>query len=280
MQCPSKNLTDKQLDLYSARFLDAHTFIADMHVKIVDTILKLIYRGIHTCILQGGLDTSFASFTSSEQASPHISRGLAGITSSFLIQLPFFLLPALIHTPMYATCMIIGLVLHKLNMPEQIANAKIQCGFFMSNLFIYLILGYVLWELCERSIAGVVLACTAPLLLGFYHGRVIDDMLMRWRNVYAIWRVAIRLWTAKARGRKKLSTTWRLLDSRKKAMEELAILLLTIEEGGRVANGRGCRSVMQEEAATPHQSSPDKVDWYRTLGAQLETRKADSLTPM
>lgn len=63
-------------------------------------------------------------------------------------------------------------------------------------------------------------------------------------------------------------------------MEELANLLLTIEEGGRVANGSGCGSIMQEEAATPHQFSPDKVDWCRTLGAQLEPLKADSSTPM
>ncbi|PPQ68204.1 hypothetical protein CVT25_015036 [Psilocybe cyanescens] len=127
-----------------------------------------------------------------------------------LIQLPFFFIPLLVHSPVY----IMGRVGAKLveNEEETQAQNKVAFG-LLSLLLIYPAAFFFLWAMFWYTSLGALLAATLVYLFAVYHVRMIDGKLRsppfsenfanfsckgnyeRAKRFIAAWRVLVGVWT-------------------------------------------------------------------------------------
>lgn len=187
-----------------------------------------------------------------------------------LVHLSLFLVPAILHMPAYISCILMDRVIFKA-MPEQIANVKIQCSFFMQLFFIYPALCYLAWRVCSPSIPVFIVILLFLPLISYLHYKRIDSAYARWKTVHAVWKIAMKLCFAKLF--KKRSEVDRLLQLRDQAVESLLGALHALAEGDQLT----ATSVKAQGTFTPREArsfSPELVAWYRSCGAKLlETRK-------
>lgn len=90
---------------------------------------------------------------------------------SALIQLPFFFIPLIVHSPVY----IMGRVGAKLVEDEEETQAQNKVAFgLLSLLLIYPTIFFFLWALFSYTGLGALLAAAMVYLFAVYHTRTID----------------------------------------------------------------------------------------------------------
>lgn len=95
-------------------------------------------------------------------------------TISAILRLPFFLLPLLIHLPVYS----MGRLGASLVEDEEETQAQNKVAFgFLSSLLIYPATFFFLWALLYYTSLGAVLAALIVYLFASYHNKVIDGEL-------------------------------------------------------------------------------------------------------
>uniref|UniRef100_A0A8H7Y8D0 Phospholipid/glycerol acyltransferase domain-containing protein n=1 Tax=Psilocybe cubensis TaxID=181762 RepID=A0A8H7Y8D0_PSICU len=111
-----------------------------------------------------------------------------------LIQLPFFFIPLVVHSPVY----IMGRIGAKLveNEEETQAQNKVAFG-LLSSLLIYPAAFFFLWAMFWYTSLGALLAATLVYLFAVYHIRMIDGNYERAKRFIAAWRVLVGVWTPK-----------------------------------------------------------------------------------
>ncbi|KDQ07170.1 hypothetical protein BOTBODRAFT_120414 [Botryobasidium botryosum FD-172 SS1] len=115
-------------------------------------------------------------------------------TLGFLVRLPFFAIPLLLHFPAYVLAKIgAGMVEDE---EETQAQNKIVFG-LLFLIILYPTLFYFLWALLRlTTIAALFAACTV-WWFAVYHNRLIDDNYERAKRLIAAWRVLIGVWGPK-----------------------------------------------------------------------------------
>ncbi|PPQ85479.1 hypothetical protein CVT24_008533, partial [Panaeolus cyanescens] len=111
-----------------------------------------------------------------------------------LIQLPFFLLPLIVHSPVY----MMGRIGAKLveNEEETQAQNKVAFG-LISLLLIYPASFFFLWALFMYTPLGGLLAGLMVYLFARYHIKLIDSNYERAKKFIAAWRVLVGVWVPK-----------------------------------------------------------------------------------
>ncbi|WVQ66895.1 uncharacterized protein L199_005086 [Kwoniella botswanensis] len=109
-----------------------------------------------------------------------------------LFHLPFFIVPMLIHIPIYVVGYL-GASLVEEELETQ-AQMKVVFGLLLS-LITYPILFFVLWSVLKGLALGVVLAAVTVWGLGRYHGALIDENYNAMKRLIASWRLLIGIWT-------------------------------------------------------------------------------------
>ncbi|WWC64493.1 uncharacterized protein I303_107103 [Kwoniella dejecticola CBS 10117] len=113
-------------------------------------------------------------------------------TLTCLIHLPFFIIPMLIHIPVYVVGYL-GASLVEEEMETQ-AQMKVVFGLLLS-LITYPVLFFVLWGALRGLALGVVLAAVSVWGLGRYHSQLIDNNYNAMKRLIASWRLLIGVWT-------------------------------------------------------------------------------------
>ncbi|KAF8725175.1 hypothetical protein AX14_008302 [Amanita brunnescens Koide BX004] len=115
-------------------------------------------------------------------------------TVSAISRLPFFLLPLLIHLPVY----FMGRLGASLVEDEEETQAQNKVAFgLLSFLLIYPATFFFLWALLHYTSLGAVLAAFTVYLFAWYHDKVIDDAYTRAKRIIAAWRVLVGVWAPK-----------------------------------------------------------------------------------
>ncbi|KAF9531602.1 glycerol-3-phosphate-acyltransferase [Crepidotus variabilis] len=107
------------------------------------------------------------------------------------IQLPFILIPLLIHAPVY----FMGRVGAKLADTEEETQAqnKVALG-LLSLLLIYPSIFFFLWSTLWYTRVGALVAASVVSLFAVYHVRMIDRSYERAKQFIAAWRVLVGVW--------------------------------------------------------------------------------------
>ncbi|KAM6502302.1 glycerol-3-phosphate-acyltransferase [Amanita muscaria] len=113
---------------------------------------------------------------------------------SAVFRLPFFLLPLLVHLPVYFTSRL-GASLAE-DEEETQAQNKVAFG-LLSSLLIYPTTFFILWAFLYYKPAGGILAAFIVYMFASYHNRVIDDAYGRAKRIVAAWRVLVGVWAPK-----------------------------------------------------------------------------------
>ncbi|KAF8632302.1 hypothetical protein AX17_004882 [Amanita inopinata Kibby_2008] len=113
---------------------------------------------------------------------------------STILLLPFFLLPLLIHLPVYLMGRFgAALVEHE---EETKAQNKVAFG-LLSSLLIYPATFLFIWALLYYTPIGAILAALVVYLFASYHNKMIDDAYARAKRFIAAWRVLVGVWAPK-----------------------------------------------------------------------------------
>ncbi|WWC72092.1 uncharacterized protein I206_106052 [Kwoniella pini CBS 10737] len=115
-------------------------------------------------------------------------------TLTCLIHLPFFIIPMLIHIPVYVVGYL-GASLVEEELETQ-AQMKVVFGLLLS-LITYPVLFFLLWGVLRGLALGVVLAAVSVWGLGRYHSQLIDENYNAMKRLVASWRLLIGVWTPK-----------------------------------------------------------------------------------
>ncbi|KAF8161060.1 hypothetical protein B0H34DRAFT_699266 [Crassisporium funariophilum] len=113
---------------------------------------------------------------------------------SALIQLPFFFIPLVVHSPVY----IMGRIGAKLVEHEEETQAQNKLAFgLISLLLIYPAFFVFLWALFSYTRLGAFLAAFMVYLFAVYHIKMIDGNYERAKRFIAAWRVLVGVWVPK-----------------------------------------------------------------------------------
>ncbi|WWC91816.1 uncharacterized protein L201_006763 [Kwoniella dendrophila CBS 6074] len=109
-----------------------------------------------------------------------------------LFHLPFFIVPMLIHIPVY----IMGYQGSKLAEEEMETQAQMKVAFgVLISLIYYPVLFFLLWGALKGFAFGVVLAAGTIWALGRTHSALIDENYNAMKRLVASWRLLIGIWT-------------------------------------------------------------------------------------
>ncbi|CAD6575431.1 MAG: hypothetical protein TREMPRED_001419 [Tremellales sp. Tagirdzhanova-0007] len=108
-----------------------------------------------------------------------------------LIRLPFFLIPMLVHIPVY----IFGILGARLveDELETHAQMKIALGLLLSFLT-YPVLFFTIWAIIRQVPLGGAIAACAVWLLGRSHSALIDENYTAMKRLVAAWRILNGVW--------------------------------------------------------------------------------------
>jgi len=111
-----------------------------------------------------------------------------------LIRLPFFILPSIVHSPVY----VMGQLGARLVIDEEETQAqnKVLFGMFLLML-IYPTAFVVMWAFLWFTPVGAILSATLVWLFAVYHNKLINDNYEHMKRVGAAWRVLIGVWAPK-----------------------------------------------------------------------------------
>ncbi|KAF9566800.1 glycerol-3-phosphate-acyltransferase [Agrocybe pediades] len=111
---------------------------------------------------------------------------------SALIQLPFFLIPLIVHSPIY----IMGRLGARLveNEEETQAQNKVAFG-LLSSLLIYPAAFFFLWAMFWYTSLGALVSAVLVYLFAVYHIRMIDSNYESAKRFIAAWRILVGVWT-------------------------------------------------------------------------------------
>ncbi|WVQ84664.1 hypothetical protein IAT38_006819 [Cryptococcus sp. DSM 104549] len=107
------------------------------------------------------------------------------------LRLPFFIVPMLLHLPMYFVG-VYGASLVEDELETQ-AQMKVTFGLILSFLT-YPVLFFSLWGLIKHWAVGAAVAAIAVWGLGRYHSALIDENYTAMKRLAAAWRLVIGLW--------------------------------------------------------------------------------------
>ncbi|CAA7263179.1 unnamed protein product [Cyclocybe aegerita] len=111
-----------------------------------------------------------------------------------LVQLPFFFLPLIVHSPAY----MMGGLGAKLVEHEEETQAQNKVAFgLISLLVIYPATFVFLWALFWYTRLGALLAGLIVYLFAVYHIKMVDSNYERAKRFIAAWRVLVGVWTPK-----------------------------------------------------------------------------------
>ncbi|WVF72917.1 hypothetical protein IAT40_007735 [Kwoniella sp. CBS 6097] len=116
-------------------------------------------------------------------------------TIACLLRLPFFLIPMIIHIPVYGVG-ILGARMAEEEMETQ-AQMKVALGCVLSLIY-YPVLFFLLWGVLSTYTLGAVLAVGAVWVLGRYHSALIDENYDAMKRLVAAWRLLVGVWTPRA----------------------------------------------------------------------------------
>ncbi|ODN73335.1 hypothetical protein L202_07874 [Cryptococcus amylolentus CBS 6039] len=108
-----------------------------------------------------------------------------------LVRLPFFIVPMLIHLPVYVVG-ILGARLAEDELETQ-AQTKITFGLILSFLT-YPVLFFSLYAVLKQWTFGAVIAAVSVWMLGRYHSTLIDENYDAMKKLAAAWRLVIGVW--------------------------------------------------------------------------------------
>ncbi|EJU02899.1 glycerol-3-phosphate acyltransferase [Dacryopinax primogenitus] len=106
------------------------------------------------------------------------------------VRLPFFLLPLLVHLPIYAVG---AYVQHLIPDEEEIAQGKAFLGLFIL-VGTYSCMFVVLWTLLWLTPIGAVVAALVTWAFALYHVQLVDQNYDSMKRLVAAWRVLIGVW--------------------------------------------------------------------------------------
>lgn len=112
-------------------------------------------------------------------------------TLAALTRLPFFLIPLLLHTPVY----VMGRIGARLVEHEEETQAQNKAVFgLLSCMMIYPATFWVLWAMLWYTGFGALVAAFTVWAFAYYHNRLITDIYMNLKRVMAAWRVLVGVW--------------------------------------------------------------------------------------
>ncbi|KAF8322176.1 hypothetical protein DL93DRAFT_2072008 [Clavulina sp. PMI_390] len=116
-------------------------------------------------------------------------------TFASILRLPFFLLPLIVHMPVY----VVGRAGATLVEEEEESKAQIKIILGLLSLtFIYPAVFFFLWTLLWFSPPGFLVAALTLSGFAVYHTRLIDDNYTHAKRLIAAWRVLIGVWGPRA----------------------------------------------------------------------------------
>ncbi|OWZ76660.1 hypothetical protein C365_04813 [Cryptococcus neoformans Bt85] len=108
-----------------------------------------------------------------------------------LIRLPFFIVPMLLHIPIY----IVGILGARLVEDELETQAQMKIAFGLLLSFLtYPVLFFSLWAVFRNWTLGTMMAAGAVWLLGRYHSALIDENYDAMKRLVAAWRLVVGVW--------------------------------------------------------------------------------------
>ncbi|KAG1829658.1 hypothetical protein EV424DRAFT_1526312 [Suillus variegatus] len=108
-----------------------------------------------------------------------------------LTRLPFFLIPLLLHTPVY----VMGRIGARLVEHEEETQAQNKAVFgLLSCMMIYPATFWALWAMLWYTGFGALVAAFTVWAFAYYHNRLINDIYMNLKRVIAAWRVLVGVW--------------------------------------------------------------------------------------
>ncbi|KAG1854377.1 glycerol-3-phosphate-acyltransferase [Suillus tomentosus] len=108
-----------------------------------------------------------------------------------LTRLPFFLIPLLLHTPVY----VMGRIGARLVEHEEETQAQNKAVFgLLSCMMIYPATFWALWAMLWYTGFGAIVAAFTVWAFAYYHNRLINDIYMNLKRVIAAWRVLVGVW--------------------------------------------------------------------------------------
>ncbi|KAF8549758.1 hypothetical protein OG21DRAFT_1514834 [Imleria badia] len=115
-------------------------------------------------------------------------------TLAALIRLPFFLLPLILHLPVYVMSRLAaGLSEHE---EETQAQNKVVIGLLLLML-IYPAAFWAFWAILSFTSHGALVAGLTVWAFAYYHTRLVNDNYLHFKRVIAAWRVLVGVWAPK-----------------------------------------------------------------------------------
>ncbi|KAK4688147.1 hypothetical protein P7C73_g1970, partial [Tremellales sp. Uapishka_1] len=112
-----------------------------------------------------------------------------------MLRLPFFLIPMLIHLPIYVVGILGGhLAVDEI---ETQAQTKVTFGIILSFLT-YPVLFFTLWAIFKQFTLGFAIAAGAVWMFARYHAVLIDQNYDAMKRLVAAWRILIGVWIPKS----------------------------------------------------------------------------------
>lgn len=115
-------------------------------------------------------------------------------TLSILVRLPFFLVPFILHAPVY----FMGRLGARLVEEEEETQAQNKVVFgFLFVLMIYPATFFFLWAFLWYTPIGALVSATVVFLFAQYHNKLVNDNYEHAKRVVAAWRVLVGVWMPK-----------------------------------------------------------------------------------
>ncbi|WVR07618.1 hypothetical protein IAU60_004660 [Kwoniella sp. DSM 27419] len=112
-------------------------------------------------------------------------------TLACLLRFPFFIVPMLIHIPVY----LVGILGARVAEEELETQAQMKVAFgLLLSLITYPILFFILWSVLKAYTLGAVLAGGIVWALGRSHSALIDENYDAMKRLVAAWRLLIGVW--------------------------------------------------------------------------------------
>ncbi|KAK8853284.1 hypothetical protein IAR55_003988 [Kwoniella newhampshirensis] len=110
---------------------------------------------------------------------------------SCFIRLPFFIVPMLIHIPIY----IVGILGARLAEDELETQAQMKVVFGLLLSFLtYPVLFFSLWAVFRQLTLGAAMAAGVVWVLGRYHSALVDENYTAMKRLVAAWRLVVGVW--------------------------------------------------------------------------------------
>ncbi|WWD19707.1 hypothetical protein CI109_104171 [Kwoniella shandongensis] len=110
---------------------------------------------------------------------------------SCFVRLPFFIVPMLIHIPIY----IVGILGARLAEDELETQAQMKVVFGLLLSFLtYPVLFFSLWAVFKQVTLGAALAAGVVWVLGRYHSALVDENYTAMKRLVAAWRLVVGVW--------------------------------------------------------------------------------------